>query len=479
VVSTADGESDKPWPGDAVSLVEAFRAGERTPVEELEATLAAAGSSRLNALCHLDVEAARAAAEHADVRQPFGGVPLAVKLGTGVAGWPASEASIPLADLTHPHDSTMVTRLRSGGAVLFGQSTMSEFAGLNQTRTKLHGATRNPWNLERTPGGSSGGASALVAGGICTVGTGGDGGGSIRIPAALCGLPGLKPTYGRIPKGPHGHQGNLTAVAGCLSRSVRDIARYLDVTSGHDRRDPFSLPRVDGWERDLGTRSVAGLRVVVSPDLGRATVHPAVAELVVAHAEMLVADAKLRRVDADVRVPTGSFEWAMGGMARIRDQLGERWPDCAPDLTPAIRYGLEMAEGAFGLEIQARIERQRTTNTETMAALFDEVDLVISATTPDVAFAADGPFPTEVGGMKVELSNQGALTIPANFYGNPSITIPIGTRDGLPVGMQVMARHFREDVLLDLALLAERQRPWPLVAPVARPPSRSGVEELR
>lgn len=458
---------DGPWRGDAVSLVEAFRSGERSPAEELEATLAAVDASELNAVSHLDPDAALAAAKDADVSQPFGGVPVAVKLGTPVAGWPATEASIALADLVHGHDSTMVSRLRAAGSVLFGQSTMSEFAGLNQTRTKLHGATRNPWNLERTPGGSSGGASALVAGGICTVATGGDGGGSIRIPAAFCGLPGLKTTYGRIPKGPHGHHGNMTAVAGCLSRSVRDIARYLDVTSGHDRRDPFSLPTVGGWERGLGTREVAGLRVVVSPDLGRAVVHPAVVELVHEHAERLIEDAGLRRADVDVEVPTGSLEWALGGMARIREQLGARWPDCAPDLTPAIRFGIEMAEGTFDLGTQARIERQRVEHTETMAALFDQVDLIVSATTPDVAFAADGPFPTHVGDVPVDLSNQGALTIPANFYGNPSISIPIGTHDGLPVGMQVMAPHFREDWLLDLALLVERERPWPLVAPGA------------
>jgi aspartyl-tRNA(Asn)/glutamyl-tRNA(Gln) amidotransferase subunit A len=359
----------------------------------------------------------------------------------------------------------MVRRLRESGAVFFGQSTMSEFAGLNQTRTKLYGATRNPWNLERTPGGSSGGAAAMVAGGVCSIATGGDGGGSIRIPAAFCGLPGLKSTYGRIPKGPHGHQGNMTSVAGCLSRSVRDIARYFDVTSGHDRRDPFSLPRVDGWERGLGTRDVRGLRVVVSPDLGRATVHPAVVERVFEHAELLIADTGLERVDVDVRVPTGSFEWAVGGMARIRDQLGDRWPECRGDLTPAIRFGIELAEQSFDLGVQARIERQRTANTETMAALFDQIDLIVSATNPDVAFAADGAFPTQVGGVDVELSNQGALTIPANFYGNPSISIPIGLIDGLPIGMQLMAPHFREDVLLDLALVAERERPWPLVVP--------------
>jgi aspartyl-tRNA(Asn)/glutamyl-tRNA(Gln) amidotransferase subunit A len=459
--------TDTPWQGDACSLVDAFRAGDRSPLEELDATLAAIDASELNAFCHLDPEVARAAARDADVSLPFGGVPLPVKQGTAVEGWPATEASIPLKDEIAGYDSTVVTRLRGGGAVLFGQTTMSEFAGLNQTRTKLNGATRNPWNLERTPGGSSGGASAAVAGGLVTVATGGDGGGSIRIPAGLTGLPGLKCTYGRIPKGPHMSMNNLTAVSGCLSRSVRDIARYLDVTNGFDQRDPFSLLRVDGWERDLGTHELAGLKVAVSPDLGTAKVAAAVAELVAGHADLLIADASLTQVDLDIVAPQGSLEWALGGMGRLREQLGDRWPACAPDLTPSIRFGLEIAEQRFNVDMAARIEAQRTTNNERMADIFDQVDLVISATTPDVAFSADGPFPTEIDGEPVELSNQGALTIPANFFGNPSISIPIGSVDGLPVGMQVMARHHREDLLLDLALLVERNRPWPLTAPAA------------
>jgi aspartyl-tRNA(Asn)/glutamyl-tRNA(Gln) amidotransferase subunit A len=459
--------TDTPWQGDACSLVDAFRAGDRSPAEELSATLAAIEASELNAFCHLDVEAATAAAESADVSLPFGGVPLPVKQGAHVDGWPLTEASIPLRDEVSTHDGTMVTRLRESGAVLVGQTTMSEFAGLNQTRTKLNGATRNPWNLERTPGGSSGGASAAVAGGLVTIATGGDGGGSIRIPAGFTGLPGLKCTYGRIPKGPEMSMNNLTAVSGCLSRSVRDIARYLDVTNGFDHRDPFSLLRVEGWERDLGTYDLAGLTVAVSADLGSAKVAAAVAELVVGHAEVLIADAGLVRVDIDVVAPQGGLEWALGGMGRLREQLGDRWPACAPDLTPSIRFGLELAEQRFDLDMAARIEQQRTVNNERMADLFDQVDLVISATNPDVAFSADGPFPTEIDGEPVDLSNQGRLTIPANFFGNPSISIPIGEIDGLPVGMQVMARHHREDLLLDLALLVERNRPWPLVAPAA------------
>src|SRR6476661_4599557 len=255
----------EPWLGDACSLVDEFRAGRRSPVEELDATFAAIDASKLNAWSYLDPDGARAAAAQADVDMPFGGVPMGVKQLTSVAGWPATEASLPLKDHVAEHDATMVGRLRAAGAVLPGATTASEFGGVNLTSTKLHGSTRNPWNLETTPGGSSGGAAAAVAGGECSIATGGDGGGSIRIPAGFTGLVGLKNTYGRIPKGPHMVVGSLTAVSGCLARSVRDAARYLDVCNGFDPRDPYSLPRVDGYERGLGQQELKGKRVVIAP----------------------------------------------------------------------------------------------------------------------------------------------------------------------------------------------------------------------
>src|SRR5262245_40826633 len=257
---------DAPWQGDACSLVDAFRRGERSPLEELDATHAAIAESGLNAFCFQPIDAARRAAAVADVSKPFGGVPIGVKELDHVVGWPATHACLVFAHEVATFTSTFVSRLvTDGGAVLAGQTTASEFGGVNVTRTLLHGATGNPWEPARTPGGSSGGSAAAVAGGLVTVATGGDGGGSIRIPAGFTGLLGLKATYGRIPRGPRLEIGNYTTTSGGLTRSVRDTARLFDVANGHDARDPFSLPRVDGWERGLGSHGDAlrGLRVAV------------------------------------------------------------------------------------------------------------------------------------------------------------------------------------------------------------------------
>ncbi len=308
--------ADTPWSGDAVSLVEAFRSGERSPVEELDATLAAIERSDINAFSYLDPDEARRAAADADVSRPFGGVPIGVKELDDVAGWPATEASLTLRDEIADHDSTKVARLRAAGAIPMGLTTASEFGGINLTYTKLNGATKNPWNLDHTPGGSSGGSAAAVAGGLVTLATGGDGGGSIRIPAGFTGLPGLKATYGRIPKGPNMIMASLTAVSGCLSRSVRDIARYFDHTNGFDHRDPYSLPRVEGWEagaRHACARRSAARRPSIAIDLGSAAVDSEVAATVEAAARQLAADAGLELVDVPVRTPELSYEWALAG----------------------------------------------------------------------------------------------------------------------------------------------------------------------
>lgn len=457
-----------PWPGDTCSLVDAFRSGERTPVEELETTLRAIESSQLNAFSFIDAERALDQASKADVTRPLGGVPLGIKELDCVEGWPDTGASLPLKDRTANHDAVFVKRLREAGAVLIGLTTASEFGGVNLTCTRLNGATRNPWNLECTPGGSSGGAAAAVAGGLITIGNGGDGGGSIRIPASFTGLPGLKATYGRIPKGPNTMVGSMTAVQGCLSRSVRDIARYFDICKGFDRRDPYSIPDDGhGWEQELGTMELRGRRVAISPDLGVAVVHPEVADLVQEHAKLLVDDAGLEIVDLEIELPDLGSEWVFAGIAGVFADLGERYPDCAAELTPEIAFATRLATDYYDIKRRTIIETRRIVMNEAMAAIFDQVDFVICASCPDVAFDATGPLRTQVADRQVSLANNGALTIPANIYGNPSISIPIGFSRGLPVGMQVMGRHHQEQLLLDLALIVEKERPWPLVAPEA------------
>ena len=209
--------------------------GELSPSEALEATIAAVEASPLNAFSFTDFERATEAARRADVSLPFGGVPFGVKELEKVQGWPYTEASVVFRDRVADHDDTSLSRLRATGAVLTAQTTAPEFGGINCTSTELHGTTRNPWNLERTPGGSSGGTAAAVAGGLLPIATGSDGGGSIRGPAGFSGLFGLKATYGRIPKGPDGTIEPMTTVLGCLTRSVRDTARYFDACNGFDR----------------------------------------------------------------------------------------------------------------------------------------------------------------------------------------------------------------------------------------------------
>jgi aspartyl-tRNA(Asn)/glutamyl-tRNA(Gln) amidotransferase subunit A len=458
--------TDTPWPGDACSLVDAFRSGDRSPVEELSAVYRAIETSDLNAFSFLAPEQALAEAQHADASLPFGGVPMGVKELDSVAGWPHTEASVPLSDQRADITSTQVTRLRGAGAVMVGMTTSSEFGGVNLTRTVLNGATKNPWNQAHTPGGSSGGSAAAVAGGILTLATAGDGGGSIRIPAGFTGLVGLKCTYGRIPKGPHAPMGNFTAVKGCVSRSVRDTARWLDVTNGHEAHDMFSLPRIEGWEAGLGTYTddLRGLRAAVLLDFGGAYVAPDVADQVAALAQTLISDCGMRQVDVDATLPSMGTAWSLSGLIDIYAALGDRWPACEDDLTPEIRFGLRWAHGKYDMANRIEMEKRRVALNDAMAALFSQVDVIFSASNPDVAFGAEGPLPTVFGGKEVGGWNNGRLTAPSNLYGNAAIAIPAGVVRGLPVSLQAIGRHHSEALLLDLALHVERTQPWALTA---------------
>jgi aspartyl-tRNA(Asn)/glutamyl-tRNA(Gln) amidotransferase subunit A len=206
------------------------------------------------------------------------------------------------------------------------------------------------------------------------------------------------------------------------------------------------------------------MRVAIAPTIAGAVVRPDVQELVVEEGETLARAAGLTLVHAEVRLPGFGVEWALSNLVQLQRELGDRWPGCRDELTPEIAFGMDLAHQYYDLSAAARVEEQRTAMNEAMADVFDQVDFLITPTNPDVAFGAEVTVSTRVGDQAVGPENNGLLTIPANITGVPAISIPAGGLEGLPVGMHVVAAHHRDALLLDLALVAERERPWPLVA---------------
>jgi aspartyl-tRNA(Asn)/glutamyl-tRNA(Gln) amidotransferase subunit A len=192
-----------------------------------------------------------------------------------------------------------------------------------------------------------------------------------------------------------------------------------------------------------------------------------VEERVRAAGEALARDAGLELVDVPVALPGLGYEWALANLSQLLRELGDAYPERKDDLTLEIAFGLHIATDQFNLQMMANTEIARTNANERMAEVFDQVDFIICATNPDVAFAADTYLNQHVGGRQVGPENNGALTIPANIVGNPAISVPIEQLDDLPVGMQIIGRHHEDQLLLDLAAIVERERPWPLVAPAS------------
>jgi aspartyl-tRNA(Asn)/glutamyl-tRNA(Gln) amidotransferase subunit A len=450
----------------AIEIAAAVRAGDRKATEVLDACLAAvaAGNGPINAFVHVDEALARAAAEAVDAAVaagrdpgPFAGVPIGVKDLEDCAGMPTSHGSLafkgrgPVAE-----DSIHVARLRAAGAVPIGKTAAPEFGTLNFTKTKAWGVTRNPWALDRTPGGSSGGTAAAVAAGLIPCGTASDGGGSTRIPAAFTGLVGLKPSHGRIPDpGPSGSQ---TAAYGLLTTTVADSARHLDVVAGPDDRDRLSLPAPTvGYEAAIESLDVAGLRARWSVDLGFVQhVDPEVAALAETAARSLASAADLALDDGEVRLTDPVRAWLSSGAMDLWFSIDEdMWPAVADDLTRYSRDTLEQTKD-YPISKFARAVRRREQLTLDAAALFREVDVVLTPTTAVPAFAAEGPPP---GGAMAT-----PFTMLANLCWNPSISVPAGrTSEGLPVGLQITAARHRDEIPLRLARIWEQTSPWPRV----------------
>lgn len=452
----------------AIEIATAVRQRERTATEVLEQCLAdvSVRNAPLNAFVHVDEGMARAAAADVDRRiaagddpGPFAGVPIGVKDLEDCAGMPTSHGS--LAFKGRPameQDSVHVARLRAAGAVPIGKTAAPEFGTLSFTKTPAWGTTRNPWALDRTPGGSSGGSAAAVAGGLVPCATASDGGGSTRIPASFSGLVGMKPSHGRIPHpGPAGSQ---TAVFGLLTTTVADSARHLDITAGPDDRDRLSLPPATvGYEEAIEVLDVAGLRARWSLDLGFVEhVDEQVAAIAEAAALELATAAGLVVDELPVRLTDPVKTWMTAGAMDLWLGLEDgMWPHVADDLTHYSRDVLARTE-EYPVSKFARAHRRRERLTLDVAELFAEVDLLLTPTTAVPAFAAGGPPP---GGPMAT-----PFTMLANLCWNPAISVPAGTTsEGLPVGLQITAARHRDEIPLRLARIWEQVRPWPRHAP--------------
>jgi aspartyl-tRNA(Asn)/glutamyl-tRNA(Gln) amidotransferase subunit A len=389
-----------------------------------------------------------------------------------VKGWPNTHGSVPFKDDISDGDGTEPGRLRGAGAVLVGLTTSPEFGSTNWTRTYLHGVTRNPWNPERTPGGSSGGSAAAVAAGMMPICTGSDGGGSIRIPSSYSGLFGFKVSFGRVGDA-RAFDNSLTSVPGPMCRSVRDAARYVDTIAGPTNLDPTSLPRPARSYEDAivsgdALEALRGKRAAWSSTLGFAVCDPEVEKVTYEAALALCADAGIELVDdVDVRFPRPGRAWSILSTLEVAGNYLERVKDRLDDVTPVPRAGMRML---LDMPIEGVLTalRRRNELLAAIGAVFDEVDFLLTPTTATTAFVAEGPPPLEIAAQPVGGMGSVPYTAPFNISGMPAVSIPAGiSGEGLPVGLQVVARRDGEASVLACGAIAEQNRPWPKFAPMA------------
>ncbi|MGB0113511.1 MAG: amidase [Ilumatobacteraceae bacterium] len=462
--------------GGVIETAAAVRDGELTARQCVEASLAAIGERNpaLNAFVHVDAEGALAAADAIDdarsAGQPLGalaGVPFGVKDLEHCRGMPTTMGSRWfLGGEPVDHDEIHVERLRAAGAIPIGKTATPEYGNWAYTASPALGITRNPWNPERTPGGSSGGSAAAVSAGMVPFATASDGGGSIRGPAGMTGLVGLKSNYGRIPTFGVTHLAQ-NAVAGALTTNVADHAVLLDVMAGPDARDRTCLPAAGiRYAEAIESLAVAGLRSAWTPDLGFAIVDPEVSAVAGAAAERLVAAADLCLATPQIAFDDFVVPYTrMEGVDKFVGIDPSLWTERADELDPRSRGGWE-STAAVTLPKLALVEAERRRIEQQTAALFDEVDVIMMPTSTLPPFGAAGPMPTEVAGQPVHGGMASVLQMFANLMNLPAISVPAGhTADGLPIGLQIVASRFREDVCLRLARIAEQTMPWPRHAP--------------
>jgi aspartyl-tRNA(Asn)/glutamyl-tRNA(Gln) amidotransferase subunit A len=459
-----------PDPLTAVELLAAYRSRELSPVEVARAALERIerDDAELNAFSLVDGERALAEARASEARwargEPAGaldGVPVAVKDLLLTRGWPTLRGSRAI-DPAGPweDDAPAVAALRRNGAVLPGKTTTPELGWKGVTDSALQGVTRNPWDRERTPGGSSGGSAAALAAGMVPLALGTDGGGSIRIPCGFTGLAGIKPTYGRVPAWPASPFGAV-AHLGPMARTVTDAALLLDVMAEPDARDWVALPPpatsfLDGLED-----GVEGLRIAFSPDLGHATVDPEIAGAVARAAAAFAAlGASVEPVDPGFEDPRGAFDvlWSAGAARAVAD-LGDPAPET---LDPGLAEVAALGRSHTALDYLAAVQ-QRDRLAIHMSGFHQDWDLLLTPTLPLPAFEAGREVPA--GWPEERWPSWTPFTYPFNLTQQPAASVPCGfTGAGLPIGLQIVGPRYGDALVLRAARAYEAAHPQPTLA---------------
>ncbi|HLY37571.1 MAG TPA: amidase family protein [Candidatus Binatia bacterium] len=459
----------------AHAVAAAVRRRELSPVAVIEAALRRIerANPMLNAFVALRADGALADARALEARIARGedpgllaGVPVGVKDLEDLAGLATTQGSVPFRNHVARRDSTQVARLRSAGGIALGKTNTPEFGYTAFTKNRLFGTTRNPWNPERTPGGSSGGSAAAIAGGLVPLATASDGGGSVRIPACYVGAFGLKPTFGRISRGPFEFRDWIdTTCYGPITRCVEDAALFLDAVVGPDPHDPDSLPHPGYSYRARLDKLPAGLRVAYSPTLGYARVADDVRREVEG-AVAVLGDVLRRPIDPlPDRFTDAGFAWASLNAFQLHAELAPILESHRDEWGRGFLRGVDYGARITAAEIGS-YQRDRLQLIEEVAAVFARYDLLLTPTLPTAAFAAGGPLPEGIGEERFASPLHAvAFTYPFNLTGHPAATVRAGfADDGLPVGLQLVAERGREDLLLQVARAYERARPfdrWP------------------
>jgi aspartyl-tRNA(Asn)/glutamyl-tRNA(Gln) amidotransferase subunit A len=452
----------------ATDLARAIRAKEVSPAEAVEAVLdrIAAVNPAINAVVTVTEDLARAAARDVEKRitrgepvGPLAGVPVTIKDLIMVKGVRTTWGSRIFERFIAPEDAPAVERLRAAGAVIVGMTNSPEFGYRPTTENPLFGETCNPWSLEHTAGGSTGGGAAAVAAGMGPLTLGTDAGGSIRIPASCCGVFGFKPTLGRVPMAPVYGGLETLSHAGPLTRTVRDAALAMSVIAGPDGRDLSSLPN-DGTDW-LGSPDggIAALRVAWTPDWGYAPVDPEVLSITEAAVRRLsAAGAAIDVASPRFKDPSEAFGTLFPAFvaARLEGYLAEWRTRMDPGLVKYIELGQRPSAVDF---VQAGNVR-RTLN-DAFRDFFRTYNLLLTPTLAAPPLPLGRPTYEEIAGKRVGPLGWLAFTFPINMIGYPAATVPAGwTAAGLPIGLQIIGPRFADALVLRAAAAFEAAQPW-------------------